>query len=215
MRCDPLLPKRDGKGSQGLLGRARDHLVPGALEGLRAALVVHQRVAAPEVQLVLVVAFEAGVGGLLGRARAREPGVEHPALALVVVAGDDREEVGLRLLDVEDDPGRDVAAGAVRERARLGGLHHRGVHQGRLPDHAPHVDRLEVERALRQFHLADRLAEQIRGLGVGLQVLDGVGQQVNGAAAGGRVLGLHRSLLGVVSPTSSLTNGVPNRIESQ
>lgn len=144
---------------------------------------MHQGVAAPELELRGVVAAEALVRGLLGRGGAGEPGVQGPGV--LVDAGDDREQVGVRLLDADDHARGHVATGAARERGGLVGGHGRRVHQAALADHATHVDLDEQEATLGQRHLADGLLEQVLGLGVRLEVLQGALGQRDRVAAGG------------------------------
>ncbi len=165
-----------------------DDLVPGRLERLAPLLLVDQRVTAPELELRLVAMDQGAVGRLLGSTRSGEARDEVPLLVAGVVVGQDREQFGLRLLHADHHARRDVAAEAQSEggglvRADLGRLDQPGV-----ADDAAHVQGLHDERCDgSDLDQSDGLTEELAGLGMGPQVLQGAVIQVDGLTGCGLV----------------------------
>ena len=164
---------------------------PRGLERRLPAVLVDERVLAPERQLVRVAVLQVAVVRLARGRGADEAGVELPRA--VLEARDHREQVGLGLLHADEDAAGDVAAHAAGEGRGLGRGDLRRVHERRAPDDAAHVEGREQEAALRDGDLADRLLEQLERALVGLQVLHGLVGHDDGLATRG--LELHGVLL--------------------
>ncbi len=120
---------------------------------------------------------------LTRRAGTGEAGVEIPRT--VLLPRDHGEDRRLRLLHVEHDARRDVAARPAGEERGLvvrdlGRVHERGA-----SDDAAHVHLLQDEASLAERDTADGLAEELGSFRVRFQVLGGRLVDVDGGAASG------------------------------